>query len=208
VLDAVGSLYGATSSGGMANEGTIFQLRPGKGKQWGYSVLYSFCETTGCPDGASPSDVAFDSTGNLLGVAGGGGGQTGCGNNSGCGVLFRLSQNGDGWAEDVLHPFCPTEGCPDGSDPVAAPISATANVQFGTTLYGGGNNSDPDGKGGGVLFERSDRFRVHHRFCSLPQCADGAYPYGKLVGDAQGHVFGVTHKGGANGAGVIYEFTP
>ena len=72
----------------------------------------------------------------------------------------------------------------------------------------GGNNTDPNGIGGGVLFERTDRFHVRHRFCVLPQCADGAYPIGNLLSDAQGNVFGVTQQGGANGAGVIYEFTP
>lgn len=44
-----GNLYGTTDSGGLNNEGTVFRLTTGGT----LTTLYTFCHTSGCPDGAS-----------------------------------------------------------------------------------------------------------------------------------------------------------
>ncbi|MGB7586722.1 MAG: choice-of-anchor tandem repeat GloVer-containing protein, partial [Terriglobales bacterium] len=109
ILDAVGNLYGTTSTGGGSKCppggdgcGTVFELSPPllPGGAWTESVLYDFCQIPGdenCMDGAKPSGkLIFDATGNLYGTASSGAG----------GVLFELLPGLDGWTESVLYTFC------------------------------------------------------------------------------------------------------
>ncbi len=35
--------------------------------------------------------------------------------------------------------------------------------------------------------------------------ADGAYPYGGVIGDSAGNLYGTTEGGGASGAGVVFK---
>ena len=69
LLDAQGNLYGTTSHGGPADDGTIFELsRPIlAGGVWSETVLYSF---TGGSDGDAPSGaLVADTAGNFYGTA-------------------------------------------------------------------------------------------------------------------------------------------
>jgi len=55
------------------------------GNRWTETVVYSFCPSYGCPDGASPtSGLVLDGTGNLYGTAYFGG-------NSGLGTVFEVT---------------------------------------------------------------------------------------------------------------------
>jgi uncharacterized repeat protein (TIGR03803 family) len=82
-LDSAGNLFGASAQGGDAGEGTVFELVPGGGS-WSESVLHSFCESSGCPDGAVPkSPLSIDASGNLYGTALAGG-------KTNAGVLFEV----------------------------------------------------------------------------------------------------------------------
>ena len=78
--------------------------------------------------------------------------------------------------------------------------------------YGGGNDGDADGCGGGTAFQLSGkRYKVLHAFCSKPDCADGEYPTTGLAVGAAGELFSVTFNGGnhaINGAGTVFELTP
>jgi uncharacterized repeat protein (TIGR03803 family) len=47
-----------------------------------------------------------------------------------------------------------------------------------------------------------------HSFCSESECTDGIVPFGPLVGDEKGRVFGTTQAGGESGLGVIFELSP
>src|SRR5258707_6251522 len=96
VVDNAGNLYGTTVQGG-SGSGTVFQLAP-SGIGWTHTVLYSF---SGAADGAEPyKGVTLDAQGNLYGstVAGGSGP---C--ESGCGVVFKLTNSGGIWSESVIH---------------------------------------------------------------------------------------------------------
>jgi uncharacterized repeat protein (TIGR03803 family) len=78
LIDATGSLYG-TTSGLNCDNGTIFQLVPGRNDSWTYNVLYSFTGSDGDqPDAGLISDAA----GNLFGTTVGGG--------NGWGNVFEL----------------------------------------------------------------------------------------------------------------------
>jgi uncharacterized repeat protein (TIGR03803 family) len=48
-------------------------------------------------------------------------------------------------------------------------------------------------------------FKRIHTFCLKVSCTDGASPYGGLVLDAAGNLYGTTYYGGAHGHGLIYR---
>ena len=89
-LDTAGNLYGATSSGGAYDRGTIYKLtRSGGG--WWYTDLYDF---TGGSDGGQPNNsLVFDTNGNLYGTTQYGGVSHYCGGAfyTGCGVVFEIT---------------------------------------------------------------------------------------------------------------------
>ena len=47
-----------------------------------------------------------------------------------------------------------------------------------------------------------------HNFCSLSNCADGAYPLGLLVQGNDGNLYGTTFVSGSNGWGTVYKVSP
>lgn len=79
-----GNFYGATSAGGVNNNGTIFKMTPAGA----LTTLYSFCSHANCPDGALPGGLTQATNGALYGTAAHGGN----GNCFvGCGTVFSLS---------------------------------------------------------------------------------------------------------------------
>jgi len=103
--------------------------------------------------------------------------------------------------ETVLFSFNST----DGLNPVAGLIFDGAGNLYGTTLYGGANNY-------GAVFELTPstggrwKETVLHSF-NL-NGTDGYRPYGGLIFDGSGNLYGTTFYGGANGEGTAYELTP
>jgi uncharacterized repeat protein (TIGR03803 family) len=68
IFDAAGNLYGTTSEGGAYENGTVFQFALTDGT-WNETVLYDFCSTTNCTDGAIPkAGLTFDRAENLYGT--------------------------------------------------------------------------------------------------------------------------------------------
>ncbi len=49
---------------------------------------------------------------------------------------------------------------------------------------------------------------ILYRFCSQSNCADGQYPFGSLLADDAGNLYGTTSAGGAYGLGVVFKLTP
>lgn len=147
LLDASGSLYGATLSGGgtscsgsfdpgfSGGCGTIFKLTPPGADQtsWSESVIYRFA---GASDGAYPNGgLIADSSGALYGTTqrGGAGGGRCEAPLATCGTAFMLSpptKTRADWKETVLVRFA---GNTEGAEPTA-PLVADANgVLYGTT---------------------------------------------------------------------------
>jgi uncharacterized repeat protein (TIGR03803 family) len=124
IIQAGGTLYGVTLSGGAFTNGTIYQINPNGG---GYQVLHSF---TNAPDGAAPY------SGLALGVDGALYGTTFSGGTYGLGTVYRINPNGSGYR--VLHSF---SGYPDGANPygslVQGPLQGGNGILFGTTSSGG-----------------------------------------------------------------------
>jgi uncharacterized repeat protein (TIGR03803 family) len=65
--------------------------------------------------------------------------------------------------------------------------------------------------GSGVIFELTPRgvgewdFRTIYSFKGQP---DGSFPYGALVFDGSGNIYGTTYYGGTNNIGAVYKLSP
>lgn len=201
VIGAGGTLYGTTLYGGAYSYGTIFAIKEDDTQ----SVLYSFCKTGfPCPDGAFPyGGLVRGNEDNLYGTTLEGGSEN-CPVGGGCGTVFELDANG---GYSVLHEFCPEAGCADGAFPSAALIRDSAGNLYGTAQYGGGGPScfGFPYYGCGAVFEMApDGIEtVLYGFCPTGKqpCADGADPFGGLVRDGSGNLYGTTSKGGRTGCG-------
>ena len=183
VRDKVGNFYGTTHGGGAFGYGTVFKL-DATGEE---TVLHSFTYS----DGAFPdAGLIRDEAGNLYGTTSGGGLVCGL---HGCGTVFKVDPSGN---ETVLHSFTNT---PDGAGPYASLVRDKAGNLYGTTLNGGAF-------GPGTVFkvDTSGNETVLHSFTNSP---DGAGPYGGLVRDKAGNLYGTTEEGGASGHGTVFKLT-
>jgi uncharacterized repeat protein (TIGR03803 family) len=212
ILDASGNLFGTTFNGGPncpfpdgVGCGTVFEIvKTGSGYASAPIVLYSFCAQGGasCTDGAQPSaGLVADASGNLFGT-------TDFGGANGRGTVFEIVKTTSGYASApiVLYSFCAQGGasCTDGAAPGGGLIADDAGNLFGATGEGGAHNA-------GTVFEifktvsgYASPPTVLVNFCSLPGCADGAFPNGGLLADSAGNLLGTTSGGGTGGAGTAF----
>ena len=188
-------------------------LAPGAWAASTFKVLHRFTGAfIGGTDAAQPeAGLIFDAAGNVYGTTARGGGSVSCG--LGCGTVFRLTPNPDGtWTESVLHSF---DEEIDGESPFAGLIFDAVGNLYGTTAGGGGPARN------GTVFKLTPNpdgswtESVLHSF-RLKRGADGAHPFGGLIFDAAGNLYGVTVAGGAStncpssntGCGVVFKLTP
>jgi uncharacterized repeat protein (TIGR03803 family) len=196
VLDNAGNIYGTTVLGGDFGSGTVFMLSK-SGSTWTHTVLYSF---TSGPDGGQPyKGVALDRNGNLYGsaVTGGTGSCEG-----GCGVVYKLTNNGGVWTETVLHSFT---GGNDGSGPGNGLTIDRAGNLYGMTPIGGAF-------GLGTVYQLHPRTDGSNAFRVIHQFADGvegsSASAGRLLLDQSGSLYGVTTVGGIHGNGMVFQLLP
>lgn len=203
ISDTAGNLYGTTILGGLGH-GTVFRLQPGPDGTWTEKVLYRFVDNLG---GVLPSGgLVLDDAGNLFGT-------THSGGKTGNGTIFELSPGpGDTWTFRSLHSFCLRVGCPDGQFPVGLVLDSKGNL-YGTTVMGGNTPCSWQPTGCGVAFEHirgqngTWTFRVLYSFCSLDSCADGAGPYGSMVFDNGGSLYGAAPVGGNTNQGALFKLS-
>jgi uncharacterized repeat protein (TIGR03803 family) len=107
--------------------------------------------------------------------------------------------------ESVLHTFL--NNGKDGTNPVGPLIFDDAGNLYGTTQNGGAHNT-------GTAFELSPlagggwNEQVLYSFNGLDGNQDGIEPFGGLVRDASGRLYGTTYEGGAYNAGTVFELVP
>ena len=181
VHDASGDLYGTTFQGGQANVGVVFKLSAS-----GQTVLHSFA---GGADGANPyAGVKLDAVGNVYGT-------TYVGGTANFGVVYKVSPTGQ---ETVLHTFT---GGADGGNPYAGVILDAADNLYGTASTGGTANA-------GVVYKLDLATGQETVLYNFTGGADGANPYGGVIADADGNLYGTTHGGGSFEDGVVYKLSP
>ena len=199
ILDAGGNLYG-TASGALGGNGMVFKLTPGANGKWSVSVLHAF---TGGNDGQVPwGGLVLDPTGHLYGTTASGGGYGSC--KGYCGTVFELSPpstKGGKWKEKVLYRF---KGGSDGGNPFASLILDPAGNLYSTTAIGGAY-------GWGTVFELthvSSGKWTESVLHSFNESTDGAEPFGSLVFDKDGNLYGTTSGGPAFNLGTVFKLAP
>jgi uncharacterized repeat protein (TIGR03803 family) len=213
-MDRAGNLYGTASTGGNTSAclypnppgcGTAFKLSR-KGSGWVFTTLYTFSG----PDGARPqARVIIGPDGTLYGTTTSGGtGPCSYGSAPGCGTVFSLRPPATScksalcpWTETVLYSF---QGFTDGVEPTFGDLvfDSAGNI-YGTTPHGGQGDH-------GTVYKLTPSNggwteTVLYRFQGGQ---DGATPYGGVVLDNAGNLWGTTAFGGTYNDGTIYELVP
>jgi uncharacterized repeat protein (TIGR03803 family) len=196
IFDSAGNLYGTTSEGGGEGCGgigcgTAFELSPNPDGSWTENVIHIFA---GGSDGETPlAGLILDAAGNLYGTTAGG--------TDSFGTVFELSPvAGGGWTENILYTF---KGDRDGFAPIGSLVFDLAGNLYGTTTDGGTHS-------GGTAFEIESTTqgwnkRTIHNFGNG---SDGRYPWGNLIFDAVGNLYGTTDEGGSYAWGTAFELSP
>jgi uncharacterized repeat protein (TIGR03803 family) len=202
VFDRQGNLYGEQN--GFPNTyGTIFELSPPaiQGKEWIYRVLYTFSPSLlggVLPEGG----LVIDEDGNLYGVTQFGG-DSGCADGVGCGVVFELmkpTHPGGAWTERVLYSFTGING--DGAQPSSGVIFYGGNHLYGTAADGGNEIGD------GTVFELSTTTGGSWTEATIYQFDESiGRPFGRVVFDKQGNLYTTTFSS-PNGGGEVLELSP
>jgi uncharacterized repeat protein (TIGR03803 family) len=189
VFGAGGDLYGVTSAGGAAGQGTIYTIPPAGG------TLTTLAAFSAVPIG----NMAAGAHGSLYGA-------TATGGPANAGTLFKLAPPARGqtdWTATTLYAFT---GTSDGGNPLSGVTAGPNGALFGSTISGG------NASGNGTLFRyapATGTFTTLHRFSG----GDGASPFVPLAVDAHDNLYGVTSSGGpppracTRGCGLVYEFS-
>jgi uncharacterized repeat protein (TIGR03803 family) len=191
-FDAEGNLYGTASQGGVANQGTLYELSPTQGNgAWAEATLYAFgVEGGGDPLGA----VNLDSSGNLYTTA-----STGSDQAAG-GAVFEFVPQPSGGFEKLSVLFSNPEG-------PATPVAGVfLDTQVDNKIYGTAENGGPN-REGEVYGVFGKTVTTIYAFCSIGGCPDGAKPAGSLTYHS-GEVYSTTTQGGSFNKGVVFAIKP
>ena len=207
IADASGTFYGTTFGGGKYGLGTVFEETESSDGTWNTKILYSF---RGGPDGSAPvAGLILDSYGNLYGTT-----TDACWQYChGSGTVFMLSPKADSsWIKTILYSFT---GGSDGALPNGGlAFDRTGTIIYGTASQGGSGTclQNDYNLGCGTVFELSPgyygwSFWLLHTFTNSP---DGATPFGGVVLDRAGNLYGTTTAGGSGctgGCGTVFELS-
>lgn len=225
IMDASGNLYGVTSYGGLHGCGTngcgtIYELSPNGAGGWTETILYNFCSSANCADGAIPeTGLVADASGNFYGTASGGG--LACSlSPEGCGVFYELSPpqvQGGSWSYSVLYSFCSVRKgsyCTDGAAPTGPITVDSAGNFYGTTIFGGASVGE---HGQGTVYQLKQnagawKENVLYKFCASfngQYCPDGQQPSSGVVIGKVNSLYGSLPLGGSSSnGGLVYKLTP
>jgi uncharacterized repeat protein (TIGR03803 family) len=201
LLASDGNLYGTTLHGGVYGAGSIFRLTPGGS----FTNLYSFPAATnnsgGIADALEPNDLMQGANGNFYGTTRRGGSNFN-------GTIFEISPAG---SFTNLHTFAAlttnssygVTGA-EGAMPVGALVLGNDQNFYGSTGYGGSNNT-------GTIFRLTPTglFSNLYSFGAIAAgltTTNGAVPNALTLG-VDGALYGTTQQGGHFGAGTFFKFS-
>jgi uncharacterized repeat protein (TIGR03803 family) len=196
-MDSAGNLYGTTWYSSAIGGGTVFKLgrlRSG----WLLTPLHNF---TGDGDGCQlDGRVIFGPDGSLYGttVYGGSGGCEG----DGYGTVFSLKPPPSvfsPWKESVLYRFTGTDGAFPHGD---IAFDQSGNL-YGTAFQGGLYGS-------GAVYQLSHATGVWTKnvLYTFTGGEDGGQPFGGVIRDSGGSIYGTTSVGGTHGYGTVFQLVP
>ncbi len=182
LIEVSGTLYGVTANGGANGYGTLFSYVLSNGA---FSDLFDFDNTTGSqPNG----ELIQASNGKLYGITTGGGA-------IGSGTLFEYDIAHSTFTKKVDMAIFDTGGFTIGGLVLAPNGKLYALLAFGgNNFYGTIIEYDP---GTTACLKKYD-FTL----------SDGTNPYGSLVLNANGKLYGLGSSGGTTGQGSLFEYAP
>lgn len=200
VADSKGNLYGVADQGGSDNAGVAFRLSPpAKGKTaWTYTALHQF--VGGFSDGQFAHATLLLRDGYLYGMTIEGGT-----NNAGTVFSIRLPFAGHpNPVYTLLHSFDFTT---EGGQIYSGLAADAAGNLYGTASAGGSHSK-------GTVFKLARpapghkvwNLTVLHNFAGAPN--DGGQPFGGLVMDKTGTLYGTTSAGGSHDFGTVFALKP
>jgi uncharacterized repeat protein (TIGR03803 family) len=181
IWDASGNLYGVTYAGGNGN-GAVFELSPPatQGNPWTEAVIADISATY--------AGLTINSTtGDIFGAA--------------YGSVFELSpKTGGGWTWNAIFTFTASKAATEGSNPNGTPALDSSGNVYGTTTTGGtyGYGTVYRLKPAGTGKPWTEKLLIS--FDSVQ-----ANPYGGIVFDPSGNIYGTTTAGGKPTEGTVYE---
>jgi uncharacterized repeat protein (TIGR03803 family) len=185
IMDPAGNLYGTTYYGGSAGGGTVFELSR-SGGSWTEQTIYSISSVS--PYGTS-AGVTMDAAGNIFGA--------------GFSTVFELSPNGKGgWKPTVLYTFARSPKAGDF-------LAGTPALDQAGNVYGTMTGWYPPKRG--TVYKLSPEKngiwseKTIYTFSPKDSDIEGNAPYGGLVLDAAGNIYGTTIAGGTHTQGTVFE---
>jgi uncharacterized repeat protein (TIGR03803 family) len=193
VMDSSNNLLGTTTNGGDTGCGSyigcgvVYKLSLSGAE----STLTSFHKL---PDAQYPLAGVIWNGGHYYGTT-----ETG-GTGGGFGTVFSVTPGG---SRSILYSF---QGSADGQLPFSGLTRDQSGSLYGTTEYGGSYTTCTTyGCGTVYKVDKNGNHTVLHAFTGL----DGAYPFGGVIGDAAGNLYGTTQSGGSGpctgGCGVVFK---
>ncbi len=178
-MDTEGRFYGTHPYGGEFGGGFVFRLNP----NFNEGVLYNFSANS-----YPASNLMLGNDGYFYGTTHYGGDDT-------MGTVFKLSLGG---VETILHSF--TGDATDGAEPYAAVVQDSQGNLYGTTYYGG-----TSGMGTVFKLDSAGNETILYNFTGG---SDGGNPYGGVVLDPSGNLYGTTTGGGKYDLGTVFKLVP
>jgi uncharacterized repeat protein (TIGR03803 family) len=205
-LNAEGQLIGEGWEGATnADAGFVYSLTPASG-QWNYSAVSNFTYTDG---GYPTTSLVATSKGYLYGT-------TQSGGSFDMGTVFELKPSSNGsWSESVIYNFSQGHAVTGTIYPTAQPssliVDAAGNL-YGEAVGGGSKND-------GMVYKLSPQPDGSWKFTTLYSFlggTGGTSPFGGLLMDNTGNLYGTTEYGGKGtiqgqrptGSGIVFELSP
>jgi uncharacterized repeat protein (TIGR03803 family) len=180
VMDSSGNLYGTTWTGGAGtgtSNGAVFELSL-SGSTWTEQVIDNINSTY--------SGLTMNSAGDIFGA--------------GYGAIFELTPNGSGgWNPKAIYAFDSADSATEGLNPDGALVFDSAGNIYGT-MYSGGADKD------GLVYKLTlGKTGTYTRSTLYTFDTEGTNPFGGVVLDASGNLYGTASNGGGHDFGDVFE---